>query len=398
MKKLLIGMVAVAAVLAIAAPAFAAYTMHVRALTDIGWNMRSEEITNSGESNTNIFMNLPGHDYLKGLWISDDKTTGAHVEFSISQRNFGNNSSVNLRYLYGWYKVGNCRLLIGQSDSWFGSPSYFAKQVVGLNASKKLLLLGNGVMYASRTPHIRFEWKNNGYGFMIGAVTPLAIIDGTPTLTFADGTSSTADFSGVLPRFDMAFLFRAGGFQTTPGFSWSMQQYQWAEAIEDAYDLYDTVHTWCLVLPAKFTMGGFTVKGQFHIGQNYDYEYFHGLGSANAGIAGQPLSIAYPSADGTSVEDTKMLGGSLSFEYMMGAVGLFLGGGIQNYQNDIWEDYGYEEDSYTRYGVYAGMQYNINKHFYIHPEISYWNYGDSVYTGDDAGYEWLFGAQFGFIF
>jgi hypothetical protein len=398
MKKLAIGLVAIAAVLVLASPVFAAFTMHVRALTDIGWDAKSEELTNSGDSNTSIFLNIPTHSYLRGLWMSDDKTTGAKAEFGIGNSNFGNNGTVILRYLYGWYKVGNCEIVVGQNDSWFGSSSYFSKQVMGLNTSKKLLGLGNGVMYASRTPQIRFEWKNNGYGFMIGAVAPLSMIDGTPTVTFTDGTSSTADFSGVLPRFDVAFLFRAGGFQATPGFSWSMQQYQWAEAIDDAYDLYDTVHTWCLLLPAKFTMAGFTVKGQFHMGQNYDYEYFNGLGSSNAALSNQPKSLAFPSVDGTDVEDTKMLGGALSFEYWMGQIGLFLGGGIMNYQNDAWEDYGYEEDSYTRYGIYAGMQYDFNKYFYIHPEVSYWNYGDSVYTGDDAGYEWLFGAQFGFIF
>ena len=172
MKKLLIGMVAVAAIIAFAAPAFAAATVHVRALTDIGWQSKSEELTNSGDTATRMFMNLPGHDYLKVLWVSDDKTTGAHVEFSIVEKDDGNNSAVNLRYLYGWYKVGNCRILVGHSDNWFGSLAYSASQYLGLTTSAKLLLLGNGAMYSSRMPHARFEWKTNGYGFMIAAVTP----------------------------------------------------------------------------------------------------------------------------------------------------------------------------------------------------------------------------------
>ena len=394
MKKLLIGMVAVAAIIAFAAPAFAAATVHVRALTDIGWQSKSEELTNSGDTATRMFMNLPGHDYLKVLWVSDDKTTGAHVEFSIVERDNGNNSEVNLRYLYGWYEVGNCRFLAGHDDNWFGSLAYSAKQVLGLTTSAKLLLLGNGAMYSSRMPQARFEWKTNGYGFMIAAVTPGgAMRQWNPTIVdVATGaTVATPDMASVLPRIDVSFLFRAGGFQTTPGFSWSMQKYQWADAYDD---FEDSVTTWAAFLPARFSMGGFTVKFQFHFGQNYDYEYFHGLGAANAN--GQPISVAYP--DGDSVENTHMMGGALSFEYEMGNMGFYAGGGVMNYQNDLWDNAAFDSDSYTRYMIYAGMQYNFNKHFYIHPEISYTNYGSDIVTGDDAGVEWLFGAQVGFLF
>ena len=398
MKRILVGLAAVAAIIAFAVPALAAATVHVRALTDIGWQVKSEELTNSGDTATKMFLNLPGHDYLKVLWVSDDKSTGAHVEFSISEKDDGNNSAVNLRYLYGWYQVGNCRVVVGHNDNWFGSLAYSARQVLGLTTSSKLLLLGNGTMYSSRMPHARFEWKTNGYGFMIAAVTPGgAMQQWDPVIVDAAGnTVSTPDMTSMLPRVDVAFLFRAGGFQTTPGFSWSMQTYQW----DDAYDDFeDSVTTWCAVLPARFSMGGLTVKAQFHIGQNYDYEYFHGLGNANAN--GQPTSVAYTNLAGDGVEDTMMYGGNLSFEYVMGNLEFMLGGGVMHYQNDAWEDTGGAEDNYTRYGIYAGMRYNFNKHFYINPEISYWNYGDPVFptTADqDAAYEWLFGAQVGFLF
>lgn len=116
-------MVAVAALIAFAVPAMAAGSVHVRALLDVGYTMNSQERTASGDSVTAVFMNIPGHSYLRGLWMSDDKKAGAHAELGLNSHAF-NGTGSTLRYIYGWYKIGACKLVAGHTDSTFGSLAY----------------------------------------------------------------------------------------------------------------------------------------------------------------------------------------------------------------------------------------------------------------------------------
>ncbi len=395
MKKFFIAMVAVAALIAFAVPAMAAGSMHVRALLDVGYTMNSQERTASGDSVTAVFMNIPGHSYLRGLWMSDDKKAGAHAELGLNSHAF-NGTGSTLRYIYGWYKIGACKLVAGHTDSTFGSLAYSPFQHVGFGEAK-LLLLGWGNAYSGRHPQVRFEWSGGAFGFSIVAGTPLTVwglprVDtGLASVTGFDAATATlvtgsnitaavaADQYAVFPMIDVVLKFKAGGFMTTPGFRWSQLKNKYA-AGSLAYE--DTVNSWALHLPVKFAMGAFAVAGQFFYGQNL-----------NNIIALHRDSVAL--WNGTSVLNTKTYGGSIGATFKTGALKIGVGFGYVRNQNDAWT--GAVNDYTSRYAAFISARYQVTKNFYVHPEVSYWNYGDST-AGTSNGNEWLLGVQFGFIF
>lgn len=371
MKKLIVVLAALAVVVAFSAPAFAGATLHVRALTDVGYRFLSKERNVSGKQLTTVFCNIPSHSYLKGLYISDDKKVGAHAEFSIKAVSHTN--AVGLRYLYGWYKVGNCKLVAGQTDGWFGSLAFAPFQHLGLNYGK-LLLLGWGLVYSDRFPQVRFEWESGGMGFSIAIVEPGASVG----FFDATGTALGAPYA-TFPRFDLALKFVAGGFLTMPGFSFSQRKVQYPDGLPN---FQEEVTTWCAWLPVKFTAGAFTVKAQGFYGINMGYEY-------------TLFSTEVIAQSGNDFEDTTSYGGNLAVEYKIGAMTLAAGGGVVYSKNDAW---GPARDNTTRYMGFVSGRYQVTPNFYVHPEFSYYDYGKSIADDRTMGNEMLLGMQIGFIF
>lgn len=388
-------MVAVVAVIAFAVPAMAAGSIHVRALLDVGYNMTSEDRTVSGDTVTAIFMNVPAHSYLRGLWMSDDKKTGAHAEIGIGSNVIVANG-LALRYLYGWYKIGACKLVAGHTDSTFGSLAYSPFQHVGFGEGK-LLLLGWGNAYSGRHPQVRFEWSGGAFGFSIAAGSPLTVwglprvdtgiasITGfnAATATIVTGGNITAEVAAdqyaVFPMIDVVVSFKAGGFMTTPGIRWAQLKNKYAAGVA-AYE--DTVNSFALHLPVKFAMGAFSVAGQIFYGQNF-----------NNIVALHRDSVAL--WNGLDVENTITYGGSIGATFKTGALTIGAGFGYVRNMNDLWD--GMTNDYTSRFAGFISARYQVSKNFYVHPEVSYWNYGDNL-DGTSAGNEWLLGVQFGFIF
>ena len=83
-------------------------------------------------------------------------------------------SNVYLRYAYGLWKVGNCKLQAGQMDTPYGPLGYHPRQYLGWITDSKLLLLGWGFAYTGRKPGISFEWSSGNFGFTIQLVQPMA--------------------------------------------------------------------------------------------------------------------------------------------------------------------------------------------------------------------------------
>ncbi|MBU1154845.1 MAG: hypothetical protein KJ921_03290, partial [Proteobacteria bacterium] len=115
MKKLLIIAVAVMAIFAMSVPAMAVspstytFDMAARMLTDIGWQSRSGELTHSGNDVGSWFVNMPGHSYLRARFFSVDKNVGGRIELGLTS--LQPSATVSLRYAYGYWRVGNCRIL-----------------------------------------------------------------------------------------------------------------------------------------------------------------------------------------------------------------------------------------------------------------------------------------------
>lgn len=398
MKKLFIAIVAVAALVAFAVPAMAAGSIHVRALLDFGYKSTSEDRTVSGDTVTGAFMQVPGHSYLRGLWMSDDKKVGAHAELGINSAAF-NGTGTTLRYLYGWYKVGNCKFVAGHTDSTFGSLAYHIPQYVGFG-DMKLLLIDWGFVYSGRHPSLRFEWNSGAFGFSISAVAPptamvspgavatgLSAVAVDATGALVPGGAITApvgrDVYTLFPMMDVVVSFKAGGFMTTPGFRWAQMKSKYPAG---APNYPDTISAWMFQLPVKFTAGAFSVVGQVFYGQNTSY--------ITAALAGA-TSVAGLNASMTDVENTTSYGGSIGATFTTGALKVMAGAGYVRNSNDLWS--GAVNDYTSRMAFILGARYSVTKNFYINPEVSYWHYGDST-AGTSLGTEWLLGVQFGFVF
>jgi len=365
-----------------------------RILTDVGYQSLTKELTsNQKEDVGTSFVNLAGHSYLNAKFTSADKSTGGFIELGLSSKN-GNQEGVSLRYAYGWWKVGNCRLVAGQDDGWIGTLKHHPKQYLGLSQSAKLLLSNWGYIYSGRHPQARFEWMKDNMGFSLAVVQPGAEL--TPQQTGGLTTGSTAlpgsiDVYSTIPRLDLAAQFTFGGLWIGPGFGWSQMKIEKGNnAMKD-----DTITAWVAILPVKFTMGPFTAKAEVHWGQNNEYDW----NGVNAGLKSLARSVAYRKADG-SIEDTRNVGGFLALEYKLtSALEATAGYGIEYLNNDAWKkDAGFQNDDYRRQAFFVALPYTVTKNFSIHPEFNYFNYGDAVTNNADNGNEWMLGVQFRFVF
>ena len=399
MKKLF-AILAAVALLGLALPVLAApapganVVVGGRILTDFGYQKLSKELTSNGKEDvTTAFVNVAGHSYLHARFTSADKTTGGFIELGLSSK-IGNTEGVSLRYAYGWWKVGNCRLLAGHTDGWIGTLKHHPKQYLGLSQSAKLLLSNWGYIYSGRHPQVRFEWEKDNIGLSLAVVQPLSELMPNQSGGLVVGSTAipgTTDLYANLPRFDLAAQFTFGGLWIGPGFGWSQIKIEKGNNVMKD----DTITSWLGILPVKFTMGPFTAKAEVHWGQNNEYEW----NGVNSGLKALPRSVAYRKADG-AIEDTRNVGGFIALEYKLTpALEVTAGYGIEKLNNDAWKkDAGYKNDDYTRQAYFVALPYTITKNFAIHPEFNYFNYGDSVVTGKDNGNEWMLGVQFRFVF
>ncbi len=388
MKKVFLIALAIMAVVAMSVSAWAQATepgpsavLGGRIFTDLGYQNLSKELTtNRRDDVTTAFLQLSSSSYLRGTWTSADKTTGGLVEVGVSAK-ANDQESVTMRFAYGWWKVGNCQLIAGQTDGWVGSLAYAPLQSMGIVQSAKNGLTNWGFIYSGRSPQVRFEWKSGNFGFAIAAVQPAA--------EYATSIAG-ADMYANVPRFDVAVEFKAGGFMTTPGFGWSQLKYQGVAAGWD-----DNYNSWIAVLPIKYTVGPFTAKFQIHTGSNTESEW---LGEQNTAMKSAPMIVPVFSATGKEY-DTKETGGVLALEYKVGALTATAGYGQVRIENDFWKSSnGYRNDNYDRRAYFVALPYQVTKNFTIQPEFSYFMYGDSPATNQDMGNEWLGGLQFKFVF
>ncbi|RJX34369.1 MAG: hypothetical protein C4525_07310 [Desulfarculus sp.] len=383
MKKLFLIAVAVLAIVAMSVPALAAapspsFTLGARMLTDIGWWQRSQELTSNKKDDVGTwFINMPGHSYLLARFYSADKTMGGRVEFGIKSLNGA--TAVDMRYLYGWWRIGNCRILAGHTDNWFGSLAYHPKQYVGLNENAHLLLFGWGFLWPHRVPQVQFTYNTASWGVQFALEEPRS----RAAWTGATGVDAYFTF----PRASLTFMFKAGSFMTHPGVSYVQRQYKVATGSDESNS------TWAVVLPVKFTAGAFTLKFQGHYGINFGGEYpFYP--TTTGGADTRPLLV------GSSVKDTTILGGMIAGEFTVGKLMITGGFGYERFQNDDgWvAANGYSKDENVRWAAFIAFPYQVAKNLNIQPEFSYYNWGDAPATGSDLGTEWILGVQFHFVF
>lgn len=416
MRKYFAILAAVVALVAMTAPAWAqadapgsSFTVIGRLWTDFGYQYKSEELATNQygvdmkgrkrDSYLTNFVNVNANSYWGAKWTSGDKSTGAHAEFAMLSDK-GQNEDVLLRYAYGWWKVGNCKLVAGQTDGVFGSLFASPGSLLGATTSGKILFLRWGYLYSGRVPQVRFEYTSSIGMFSIALVQADAEkVVGTETLTYGGTTIGSSQAYFTWPRVDLAYAVRLGDFMAIPGFSISQVRYDGVSSGRD-----DDVINWVAQLPMTYNYGAFGVKAQVYYGQNIDCEW--GQTTTNT-FYNQPMSIPVWNSEGRQ-EDSMQFGGTIELSYTIDNWKPLVAFGYVSTQNDNWKKIGYTDDNYQRWALMGAINYKVNQYFTVQPEVAYYNYGDRIYakatdlTGNalssDYGSEWLFGVAFLFVF
>jgi hypothetical protein len=391
MKKLLVLTLALVMV-AFTIPAMAAeapgpsIVLGARVNQTIGWQNRSEELTANGTDDiTSSFVELPGNSYWRAKFTSADKKVGVHVEIGLK-------SSVGMRHVYGWYKMGNCKLLAGNTDNWHGAVYWNYHK---LNAAPGGDLLGWGKLWAPRRPQVQLTWEKDNFGVQValekaanvntvyGASNYLPFFGYPANTTFAD---VGVDVYQTVPRLSLSMQYKTGGFSTTPSFGYAKYDTEGVpQGIEDNFE------AWAFILPVKVVSGAFTVQGELHYAKNPGVGY--------SGYPGESGLSLYSFKSFSSYEDTTNWGGYIDASYSFGALRVAVGFGYEYFENDAWkETWGFKEDNFNRKLFYISLPYKMHKNLTLYPEFNYLDHGENWMNGEDNGNEWVLGVLFRFVF
>ncbi|KIX16082.1 porin [Dethiosulfatarculus sandiegensis] len=367
MKKFFVLALALAALVAMSAPVMAAeapapsIVLGARVNQTFGYQNKSKELTTNGQDDiTKSFVDLQGNSYFRAKFTSADKKVGVHTEIGLK-------STVGMRHVYGWYKMGNCKFLAGNTDNWAGAPYWNYHKA---NAAPGGDLLGWGKMWAPRRPQVQLTWSSGNFGLQF-ALEKAAEVD----VPFADVYNK-------IPRATLGFQFKTASFSTTPSVNFA--RYDWEGG---PIGIDENVEAWAFILPVQVNAGAFKVIAELHYASN-----------PGVGWSGYSADLGPQLKDDGSFEATTNYGGYVDASYKVGALRIALGFGYEHFANDAWKDYGFKEDSFSRQLFYLSLPYTVHKNFIMYPEFNYLNHGDSPVDGDDQGNEWVLGILFRFIF
>lgn len=424
MKKL-IASIAVLAAMAIAVPVMASdvpgHSLVVggRVKVDMGWQILPEESTRNNSDSTiaNFFMTVNQNSYFRAIFTSADKTTGAHIEFGVGSAINRNNSTDNgadnwagLRMAFGWWKVGSCKLLVGQYASTLGAI-YYPNSNLGHTKSFKSNLNGFGFIGGgTRNPKVGLQMAiNDNFSFDVAIGQA-----GAESSNGNFGVGTRGAQNSYLPRLEVVLNFQFGNFSINPGGGISYQSWKYDET-GGQVDNDDNALSFLLWLPMQYKTGPFTIMLSAYYGQNMDTDWTGewgmmndwGNGPVRGGRAlyqfgGQPGAL--PAFANGEIEDTQSWGVGLAMDYAFtDQLSISLGGGMNNSKNDAWATAANDRDDYTRWGAYVSMPYKVTSNFTIAPEVAYYNYGKWVGVAnanadEKAKDEWLLGIHFQFLF
>ncbi|MBU0515222.1 MAG: hypothetical protein KJ621_10670, partial [Proteobacteria bacterium] len=325
---------------------------------------------------TTFYTAMPVTNYLRVDWMSNDKSTGARIEFGISAGIGHGAGAVGLRYMYGWYKFGRCRLVIGHTDNLLASLAYAPYQWLGLAAlgsftsggaanfaAPVVLFIGHGKQYSGRFAQIALYYDVGPWTFMVA-------IGQAPTNNAGNPVGNAFAANTMWPRLDLAVKYKGKYIGLAPGISIYMSE---RESINGGNIVDDRILSYLVVLPFRISLGKFRIVGELSHGRNWvAANYFPGQTVWNRAVywggANDPARI--------KVEDTYFLAACLGLEYHLGRVSFHLGGGWHKSTNAT-EDVpgGWRHGQQVRFAFNFAVRYRVNKHFVIAPEVSYWYYG-----------------------
>ena len=339
-----------------------------------------------------------------GIWINYGKVTG-FVEYGL-KADSRTSSDTYLRHAYGIYDMGGGNsLLVGQA--WSIVALHFPKQ----RLFKENALYSVGNLYLHRNQQIRFTHKTDKIILKIAledndnykdaddfGLTPAKYLveESTPaldaSLTFKPSSNITLTPSGMIQRYKL----KNNGYGLTKEGKYDVNSFAYHDV---------NVMTWMAALDGTIKSDVITTDFEAWYGQNVGLSAiaFDERPSTKSISAGLPVANAY----GSDLKDVNSYGGWLQFAVPVNPVTVvYLGGGYQHSQvRNSGINY---KDSVSSWGLFANFKYSLTKHFYIQPEVSYFNWGDAAqrihtqsfsdestyYYGNDLGTELYTGVFF----
>jgi hypothetical protein len=406
MRKLFVLLLAVVLAVAFALPAMA-YQVKIggRIDTDIAYAWRSGNSYGANDMRmpdlTTFYIAMPVTNYLRVDWLSNDKSTGARIEFGISAGPAHGAAGVGLRYMYGWYKFGRCQLVIGHTDNLLASLAYAPYQWLGLGGlgmfggaafkAPVVLFIGHGKQYSGRFAQIALYYNVGPWTFMVA-------IGQAPTTNAGNPVGNAFAANTMFPRLDLVVKYKGKYFGLAPGFSIYGSE---RESMNGGNIADDRILSYLLVLPFRVSFGAFRIVGELSYGMNWvAANYFPGQTVWNTAVYWGGNN----DATRTKIEDSYMFAACLGLSYTMGRTSFHLGGGWTKYSNASNDQAGtWRHGQNVTYAFNFAVRYRVNKHFVIAPEISYWNYGWNPFNDvgpgaasmtADMGSVWLAGISF----
>jgi hypothetical protein len=349
---------------------------------------------------------MPSTSYLRLDFTSLDRTTGGRVEigFGVGPDHGGNR--LDLRHIYGWYRFGRCKLIIGHTDNMLAIEKDYAPwQYLGLSGRQATFPLGPsdmmegfGKLYSGRFTQAILYYYQGPWTFMVSV--------GQPGLNTSTGwafsnNAGTVAVTNVWPRLDLAVEYRGKWFALVPGFSISEVRF---EPMEGLHMTDDRVLSWLAVLPFRLQFGRFGIRGEAGMGQNWVTANMYNAWQAGVWWAGNN-----DAGNRIKLADTRLYSAGLSFSYEIGRATLWFSMGWQMTQNESNDQNGtWRHGQNVHYAFVFAVPYRVNKHLTIAPEAGYYYMGwdptqdvggstnpaRPTSTIADSGAVWIVGVQF----
>ena len=418
MKKLSVLIIAPVLALALAVPAFG-YQVKVGAeiVSNFFYSIHSNSgyVGAAGTTDirqpglTGFTAEVNGDSTITFEFTSDDKSTGAAIVLNLASGPPAGANAVGIDHLYGWYKFGRCKLVIGHTDNLFATDenSPYAGLATGFGLGAGDHFKGFGKMYGGRMAQIAFYYETGPLTFNVALGMPQINVNNDVLGNNNPSVGNNQPYQAytVYPRLDLALAYAGKHFWVAPGVS--IYQFKW-EGWEGAPNLEDnSAWAYAIALPFKLAFGNFQVVGEVGYGLNWLAPALPNTWR-NAVWWGGRNDVGLLKA-----ADTHTYSACLGLSYKLGRVTLWLSGGWQKSSNGSSDAGGtWRHGQNTRMAFALAVPYEVNGHFTIAPEVSYYYYGwdprqdvggsgnpaAQTSTTADQGSMWLIGIQFVFSF
>ena len=393
MKKLILGLAAVAVMGLVAAPAMAATEWN------FGASLRYSTFWTEADFGKNHITGVPNGGDLegggKGLKSDGELSWGVQSNSRIKMFmksdslqgfvEFGYNvdGGVTAREYWGKYNFGQgWYIQIGQSHQLFNIPGWSNQVWGGLNNNRHtggdLNMVGLGVSFRPPTPKIILGY--GGFAFALAkpeTVNDIALTNSDKD-TYLPQLQASYDYKADTWNFKLA-----GAFQTY--------------AINDIVGTKDrNINSWLIDAKAKVFFGPLFIGGTASVGQNWANANWGNAGSiASKYFQGKDGNFANAGywMDGDKVKNTTSWMAAIIAGYRLTeALKFEAGAGYRYDDNKMWRD------SSSIFNVYLNASYTVAPGFSITPEIGYIDLGKQIVgkgqpKGKDAGYLWYAGAK-----